>query len=302
MQKAIIRIIWTLCTISIAHGILFWLGTKGIFPEKWIAGIIGQAESILAQEAARWILYGVVGLAGLMFGPAAYDWGVRKWSKKSDVLLLEPTHIYTLVWDPPNDLQIITRPILANGETELLGTRLPVFRIKNLGAEVMHEISIFWKIQAKTNIEETILSSQRVQRFNPSIAGDMFNICLNNGSGAGVTYRKESTSAIKYLAPTIDNETYSFIQIPPGIWACIELLAIATIPDLPLFSTVSFEINAEISCKQPKVKPSKYLVTSRIHSNKPGGTGVIKIPIGGIMREPPEVMAEVRFNVQRLEA
>src|SRR3546814_6848605 len=70
-----------------------------------------------------------------------------------DVLLLEPQHLYTLTWDPPNTLQIVTRPKLRDGEDLPEGTRLPVFRLKNLGDAVAQDLTIKWQVRFPAPLE-----------------------------------------------------------------------------------------------------------------------------------------------------
>lgn len=72
------------CTISIAHGVLLWLGSKGIHPDQWVNKMIGVAEgAVIANPAGTWILLGLAGLLGLAFGPRIYDWGKSKLPKKA---------------------------------------------------------------------------------------------------------------------------------------------------------------------------------------------------------------------------
>lgn len=70
-------LIGTICNTVLARGLLFWLGTKDIHPERCVAAMIGVAESALVNEGILWVLSGLFGLTGLFLGPLLLSAGQR---------------------------------------------------------------------------------------------------------------------------------------------------------------------------------------------------------------------------------
>jgi len=221
-----------------------------------------------------------------------------------DLVLKPPKHIYSLVWDAPESIDIITRPILSEGEEYPLGTRIPVLRIKNLGKEVARNLTVEWSAGVFGQLEREVLSCSRLRLFMPTIQGKMFGITSRDKGtehGWQVGFSPTETSTIEYLAPVIDNKTYELFPIPYYIWAYVEILSIARLPETPLFSTVSLPIEAKITGNNG-TQVGHFAVIANVHSTKPGGTGAIRIPIDGKMRTPPEVMAEIRFEIKQMDS
>jgi len=245
-----------------------------------------------------------------LFAPISEDAGSNKVNsektveKPIDLVLKPPKHIYTLVWDAPENIQIITRPILSDGAKTPLGVRIPVLRIKNLGKEVARNLIIKWRAGTFGHLERGVLSCTRLHSYMPTIQGNMFGLTYTDKGtvrrGWQATFSPSETSDIEYLAPVIDNKTYESLPIPYSVWAYVEILAVATLPETPLFSTVSVPIEVKITGKNG-VTVAHFAVIAKVHSTKPGGTGVVKIPIDGKMRTPPEVMAEVRFEIKQMD-
>jgi hypothetical protein len=58
------RVFTTVCFGTISKGILLWLASVGVYPDRWIAAIIEYATAMHIPLAAQWMLLGVAGLAG----------------------------------------------------------------------------------------------------------------------------------------------------------------------------------------------------------------------------------------------
>jgi len=72
------RILSAAFTIAIAKGVLLWLAKKQIYPDQWIASMIGSAENaVQVNQAVTWVLFGGLGFIGLLIGPSLYGWGIR---------------------------------------------------------------------------------------------------------------------------------------------------------------------------------------------------------------------------------
>lgn len=64
--KILGRIFSTICTISVAHGVLLWLDAQyHIKPDVGVADMLGYATSPGAVDALRWVILGFSGLGGL---------------------------------------------------------------------------------------------------------------------------------------------------------------------------------------------------------------------------------------------
>ena len=80
-------VVSSICSISIAKGLLIWLETKGIHLDKWIADMIGVAESgVTSYPAITYMLLGISGLIGLAIGPSIYGWCGEKAGRKDNTI------------------------------------------------------------------------------------------------------------------------------------------------------------------------------------------------------------------------
>jgi len=62
--------------MSLAGGVLLWLGTHQIYPSQWVASMLGFAENAVYMSLAiTLMILGISGLFGMMFGPSLYGWG-----------------------------------------------------------------------------------------------------------------------------------------------------------------------------------------------------------------------------------
>ena len=85
MAKYVVGILVYVSTVAVGQGVLLWLKSKGIYPEKWVQAMIGQAESaVLSESSVRWILAGLIGLVGLGFWYVGTWW----WQNRSSFGLL----------------------------------------------------------------------------------------------------------------------------------------------------------------------------------------------------------------------
>jgi hypothetical protein len=75
----ILRIFGVIAVTAIAKEILLWLGTKhGIYPEQWIAQLLGLAEEgVHSYPSISWTLAGVIGLMGIFLYPYLYKLGIN---------------------------------------------------------------------------------------------------------------------------------------------------------------------------------------------------------------------------------
>lgn len=221
----------------------------------------------------------------------------------ANFVLLPPNHSYSLDWDPPNNLQIITRPKLAVGENPPSGSRLPCFRLKNIGESVAEDISIEWKTKFTHPLEKLILTSPRLLKFNPSIEKGFITLTINSQTGQNswsVKYDEIAVSKIPYLAPEINNESDTPICIPSDLWALIEFLIVAILPE-QILATSKAELIITVQWNKARPSKQKFLVVVTSRNIKSSGSGKIKVNYGGEWREPPELMTSLSFTVTKLD-
>jgi Na+/proline symporter len=58
-----IKIIETICTTSIGHGILLWLASRDIHPDQWMASLMEEAANVQITNAIWWMIAGLFGLS-----------------------------------------------------------------------------------------------------------------------------------------------------------------------------------------------------------------------------------------------
>lgn len=215
------------------------------------------------------------------------------------LVFFKPADKYSLTWDPPQDIQIITQP--GNQDSARI-TRLPIFRIKNLGASVLRDVKIEWEVP-KELLSAAVRESERMKRFDVLITDQNIEITKTSPHGvnkwfSNFAYKDETK--IEYISPQIDNDSYLDAPIPPMIFSVLEVFAVSQLPLSPPFSSVVADFSVKISYKEDG-KDNKINQTIRMiaRSTRPSSNGRIMIPMGGIMRDPPEIMAEIDFDVPR---
>lgn len=249
----------------------------------------------------------LVGLLLLIWGFVWFVIEFKPWKwfypRQSNLLLFPPKHNYTLTWDPKHSLQIITRPSLREGEKPP-DSRLPIFRLKNLGKEVLRDVKIDWEISHDL-FPKSSFTAERFKNFYTSIENNLVSIGhIKEGIHEESVYpiSFQETSLFEYISPQIDNDTYKEVDIPIALYHVLETLFVTEIPQqCSIGQTVSAKLQVKISyVENGKKLEISYIVTALARSTKPwciGGS--MLIPIDGKMREPPEVMADIKFTVSK---
>lgn len=87
--------------MSIAGGVLLWLGTHQIYPSQWVASMLGFAENAVYMSLSiTLMILGISGLLGMMFGPSLYGWG-------SGFLRTNRKHLTTIEHKQPEESESI---------------------------------------------------------------------------------------------------------------------------------------------------------------------------------------------------
>ena len=86
MKEIIVRVAGYIFTFVIGKGLLIWLGSQhGIYPEQWVAKLIGIAEDgVTSYPAISYVLVGILGLIGLFIGPSIYKLGKKLFGSEND--------------------------------------------------------------------------------------------------------------------------------------------------------------------------------------------------------------------------
>ncbi len=183
----------------------------------------------------------------------------------------------------------------------IAGYRLPIFRLKNLGKEVARDIKVEWLI-SEDLLGEKVAASERLKKYNTSVHNNAVSMeKTKNKTKEGWTnfISFHEVESYEYLSPQIDNNSYMDLNMPSGVYGVLEIIFVAEMPNgQPMLNSVSKLFNVKISYNEmgKKIK-HEYMVNATAHNFKPWSNGIVKIPIDGKMREPPEVMAEVKFDV-----
>lgn len=227
---------------------------------------------------------------------------------ESDIIILPPENYYVTIWDPPKDLQIVTRPKWHSPLKHHSDARLPLFRMKNVGGTVLQKISISWDFLLTPSIDSFVQSSPIFTIYKFSWGNGLYGFEATDPSGNkgwAAAYAEKDVENLPYLAPTIDNESYVYIAFPPRVWASIEIAALYLLSRqeaenalrrriaLPSCN-LKFSILAE--WEHPKSSHERFDFLASIQSTKPVSNGAVTMPMDGKMRPPPAAMFETRFK------
>lgn len=102
-----IRLVGYLSVSVLGKGILLYLASKDVYPERWVFRMLGLADSAWTLGgAASWILAGTFGLIGLAFAPQFLQlgqWSYRKFAGSAEPQRMPLNELYKqakrLGWD-----------------------------------------------------------------------------------------------------------------------------------------------------------------------------------------------------------
>lgn len=217
---------------------------------------------------------------------------------KREIVIRPPTHQYSFIWDLPVDPQMITRPRLAAGEAEPLGTRLPVLWFKNLGKETPGEITIEWKIDLPESPEAIFLASPRVKMVNPHIKNGMLCWEIEDPTppkslrGACIPVAMEGVSKIDLPAPGRENDKFFPVAIPNAVWGAVETYVSANVHGMRGFPSIAIPLSVRVTWTAPK--PGESIAQFNCIFFKMGGeTGP-----AAVQTYPPALRLEGGFNIE----
>ncbi|QEE38707.1 MULTISPECIES: hypothetical protein [unclassified Methylobacterium] len=217
----------------------------------------------------------------------------------ADLMLLPPTRTYSLVWDAPQDMQIITTPDWHPTEPEQTTTRLPVFALKNLGSVVAKDVQIIWECD-EINLP-ALQAAPRIASFYGRAQGQMFMLTSPLGETireAGTAFLSQISSSFPYVAPQIDNYSAIAVDMPSQIYSCAELFFVAVLPDHQAFNAAEFSFRVTIRWKEDLgTAEAQFAVQAVPHSSRTGSL----IVIDDKLRPDTLVKGTVKFAVTSLQ-
>lgn len=205
------------------------------------------------------------------------------------IIIRAPTHQYSFLWDPPDDSQMVTKPRLSQGEQEPLGTRLPVFWLKNLGREVPGEIELTWRITGlQVAPDEAFLSSPRIQMFRPH-RGEHGGICWETFPQGPPPMRRitcvgvatVASTRLDFPAPGRESDRFFPVVVPDHVWAAVELFSVASVYGMRGFPSVAVPL--EITAKWATPIPGETKAEFHCTFFKMGG----EAGTGTVLTHPP---------------
>jgi len=219
-------------------------------------------------------------------------------SEGTSLLLTEPKNRYSLTWNPPDNLEIVTQPILNEGDKSP-NSRLPIFNIKNTEDRILQEIVINWDVSDPPLIQ-IAKSSNTLKGYLREIDQTYIKFTVtNNGVDTNVKYPLSLVQMVEHHK-YINNYGELEIEIPPAIYNVIEVYFISNMPfnantmttrEMMFYATLSYLDNDKTFFK-------KYEIEAIARSVRPwSSSGDVKIPMNDNMVDPPQIMMEVSFNV-----
>jgi hypothetical protein len=81
-----IRIVEAVFTTAIGHGILLWLASKEIHPDRWVASMIQATANTQITEAAWWVIAGIFGVVCTFL----MEYGTATWQRRHSISTNQP--------------------------------------------------------------------------------------------------------------------------------------------------------------------------------------------------------------------
>lgn len=152
----------------------------------------------------------------------------REQSIEPTLFILEPVYkTYEYRWIPLENLSPITKPELKKDEANRYDSRLPVFRLKNIGAGPAKDIDLTWSIQADLSL---LLNSDFLQKYHPQMKDASFSLQINNNSvtnGYSLYYSHLMETHVDYCIASPSSDFVEAIEIPSKVFAVYELFLLS---------------------------------------------------------------------------
>lgn len=303
----------------------------GIPLGEW-AIVCGNALGISAMWVANWWPYLIGFLAAVVLSATEHWWrwidrlwrratkhlgeaasqGSKSHHSLSDarsIVFLLPENAYQIYWDSPGDLQIITRPDpeLSTGRSP--ATRLPVFRLKNVGSVAVTDLQVRWTVEGfdLKNLQRDFAANEAASLYLTNLQPDLYEFSAKTPTGTtqiAAPYKVSDAVVIPFLVPTLDNETFTDAPIPASVWSLIELLLIPSLYRPHTYTVKELELSVILDWETPSGDASRRF-TARVFassiitaSNTSLALVETRISFNNEWRAPPAVYAGLRFVLE----
>lgn len=198
MQQFIIRTFVSMCSMSFAAGILLWLDTKGIHPDRWVSSMIGYTETALSQTAIWLIIIGISGLIGVFTAVPLFEFGKRIFTKKNKETKPETGQEVEISAELPSILVGLTRKEIQYDDYE----RIFALTVNNTGSLDLDGKCLV-KLEYMDSETPSDLSLPFVLRTDGQIRG-------NRSGRFSLSSKEHKTVPILFRNPKRKNEWYLF--------------------------------------------------------------------------------------------
>lgn len=278
----------------------------------WFSGLFGAAG--IAKDGfgvsiplPTWLIW-MAAVACIFVAYFKTVWALHKEREKRvgpDIILLAPSLTYSTVWDPPNSLQIITEPKLPHGQEQPLGTRMPVFRIKNVGHSVAKHVALRWRIIEGFSLDQITMHSARMQKFGYQVRGNSTRSQQTRGDLTTAilsTQARSGTETLPYLMVQPEQDSFEFTAVPFSVFEACEIYFAATIPNDKPYQSVVLNCEVEITCKEPTFyTPQRFNVRITARDDGSAMPGEDRLPAEFLashgLKPKPALKASLKFEV-----
>jgi hypothetical protein len=261
-------------TIALSVALLFaFLGFSGSNLPSWKA-VVGATAVVAAVLLAE---------GGLLY------WHFHASVAQVDIIVVPPSENSILTWDPPRDVSIRTVRLNGGAIPPDSGSRGPIFRIKNLGSAVIHDVSLRWdQLGDERQLQDAIAKVSTFKEFN-----------VDNPD----VRRRDYTVTLPFLAPEIDNRSYFDLPIPYYVYRFAEVYIAAVLAANPLRAdTIEVPFRLTISWDQPSYGSEKFkvvIIARNMNPNPPQTKEEQMMKLSdGTSRPLPNITAELTFNIE----
>jgi hypothetical protein len=194
---------------------------------------------------------------------------------------------------------------LADGESNPLGTRMPVFRVKNVGHAVAKDVKLRWELKEVFSLEMITANSPRMKKYSYRVRGNTTRSERTQGLDTFAIISTQTAvgiSELPYLVMQLDQDTSTFIEMPTSVYEACEIYFAAKLPNDRPYQSLELNCTVVISCREPAFYvPQRFnvrIVASDDGSQMPGED---EIPIEFLkqhgLKPKPALKAIVKFAV-----
>jgi hypothetical protein len=141
-------------------------------------------------------------------------------SLSPQIVLLPPDHKYAFRWIPQEDVSILIRPEAHPTIAIDKLTRLPVFKLKNIGIAAAQNITFRWHLSDQEEVFRLIDKADTLKEFSPQKSNEYISLTRNTPGGTtswSVVLKSTETITIPYLTTSPTSDVTERLVIPDRI-------------------------------------------------------------------------------------